>query len=147
MHVVRARGKATIVSLCKILNQFDKGYSVLHDADRKTIVGRRTGKERANPAWSANEKIAEITADGRTKGTIRVLASVPNFEEAFFGEEAEGNKPYSAIARMTANAEFFRIIKSLLDCLVDLANRIPNGANEWDALTDLEAAVAAFDGP
>jgi len=40
VHVVRARGKACLVSLCKILNQFDKGYGILHDADRKEIIDK-----------------------------------------------------------------------------------------------------------
>lgn len=52
VHVVRARGKATIVSLCKILNQFAAPYSVLHDSDRPTY--QKDGKDHANPAWAHN---------------------------------------------------------------------------------------------
>lgn len=41
VHIIRARGKATIVSLCKILNHFGSGYSVLHDSDFPlTVFGK-----------------------------------------------------------------------------------------------------------
>jgi putative ATP-dependent endonuclease of OLD family len=97
VHVVRARGKACVSSLCKILNQFGTGYSVLHDSDRETVTSKRTGKKRANPAWTENGKLLSVTEPGRTAGTIRLVASVPNLEEAFFGEAADGEKPYAAL--------------------------------------------------
>ncbi|MGG1618989.1 ATP-dependent nuclease, partial [Paenibacillus sp. NRS-1781] len=33
IHIIRARGKATIVTLMKVLNQFNSSYDVLHDVD------------------------------------------------------------------------------------------------------------------
>lgn len=42
VHIVRARGKAIIPSLCKILNQFACPYAILHDADsEKTKDGKK----------------------------------------------------------------------------------------------------------
>jgi len=140
IHVVRARGKACLVSLCKILNQFDKGYAVLHDSDRE-----KTTKGHANPAWSVNPKIMEVTADARAAGRVRVLASVPNFEGAFFGEEVTAEKPYSALARLKSNESAFLKIAELLDCLINSEKPVPIGAKMWTSLDELKAAVEAFD--
>ena len=144
IHIVRARGKACLVSLCKILNQFDKAYAILHDADREKICSKKTKKERTNPAWSENQKILNITEEGRNGGKVSLLASVPNFEEAFFGEEADGDKPYSALAHLKKDSNAFRIINELLDCLIDPTKPVPNGAKAWTSLADLKAAVEAF---
>jgi putative ATP-dependent endonuclease of OLD family len=75
IHVVRARGKATLVSLCKILNQFGAPYSVLHDSDRPTY--QKDGKDHANPAWPHNESIRIEMA--KASAATRLLASLPNF--------------------------------------------------------------------
>lgn len=144
VHVVRARGKACLVSLCKILNQFDKGYGILHDADRKEFTDKQKNK-RASSAWAENSKILSETEAGRKAGRIRLLASVPNFEEAFFGEAVSRDKPYSALARMKRDEEAFLRIDALLNCLVDPSKQVPKGAAEWSSIDALDAAVAAFD--
>jgi putative ATP-dependent endonuclease of OLD family len=145
VHIVRARGKACLVSLCKILNQFDKGYGILHDADRKFIFDKKTKNNRTNTAWAENSKILNETEAGRNTGRIRLLASIPNFEEAFFGEAAQRDKPYSALARLKAEENDFLKIATLLDCLVDSSQKVPEGAAEWTSVDELEAAVVAFD--
>lgn len=44
VHIIRARGKATIVPLMKILNQFGTTYGVLHDSDTPlTKSGKKNG--------------------------------------------------------------------------------------------------------
>lgn len=145
VHIVRARGKACLVSLCKILNQFDKGYGILHDADRKLIFDKKTKNNRTNTAWAENSKILNETDAGRNTGKIRLLASTPNFEEAFFGEAAQRDKPYSALARLKADESTFLRIATLLDCLLDSSQKVPEGAVEWNSIDELEAAVVAFD--
>ena len=143
---MRARGKACLVSLCKILNQFDKGYAILHDSDRKDVIDKKTKNRRANTAWTENSKILTETEAGRSTGKIRLLASVPDFEEAFFGEEAQRDKPYSALARLKADESAFLRIAALLDCLLGTSQEVPDGALGWNSIDELEAAVAAFDG-
>jgi len=144
-HIVRARGKACLVSLCKILNQFDKGYGILHDADRKFIFDKKTKNNRTNTAWAENSKVLSETEAGRNTGKIRLLASIPNFEEAFFGEAAQRDKPYSALARLKADESAFLRIATLLDCLLNSSQKVPEGAVEWNSIDELEAAVVAFD--
>jgi len=145
VHVVRARGKACLVSLCKILNQFDKGYGILHDSDRATVKDKSTGADRTNSAWSENQKILNETAVGRTAGRIRLLASVPDFEQAFFGKKVGRDKPYSALARLKAEDAAFRNIATLLDFLINADTTLPQGAIQWAAVGDLEKAVSEFD--
>ncbi|MBL8860738.1 MAG: AAA family ATPase [Planctomycetes bacterium] len=141
LHIVRARGKACVVSLAKILNQFDKGYAILHDSDTQFVVAKKTKKRRANSAWTENGKILAATADGRAKGRVRLLASVPNFERAFFEEEAKEEKPYTALLRMRADEAAFGRIVALLDALRDSSAPVPTGAVEWKTIEDLSALV------
>ena len=96
VHVVRARGKATIVSLCKILNQFGAPYSVLHDSDRPTYI--KDGKVHANSAWALNESI--LNEMSKASAATRVLASVPNFEGAYLCEEVKTDKPYNVLCNL-----------------------------------------------
>lgn len=47
VHIIRERGRATIVLLIKILNHFGTSYSVLHDSDNpRTKDGTRTNNVR-----------------------------------------------------------------------------------------------------
>lgn len=145
VHIVRARGKACLVSLCKVLNQFDKGYAVLHDSDRPMVINKRTNTTRKNAAWAVNESINRITETRRKVGQVRLLASVPNFEEAFFGEQGSTDKPFSALAHLKTDDKAYSLIKQVLDALLDTAKPVPNGTVEWGALSDLEASVTTFD--
>lgn len=145
VHIVRARGKACLVSLCKILNQFDKGYAVLHDSDRPVVINKKANTTRKNAAWVVNESISNITKDRRGHGQVRLLSSVPNFEEAFFGEAVSTDKPFSALAHLKKDDKAYGLIKQLLDALLDAAKPVPAGALEWSALNDLEVAVTTFE--
>ncbi|MBY0113637.1 MAG: AAA family ATPase [Phycisphaerales bacterium] len=145
IHIVRARSKACVSSLCKVLNQFDKGYAVLHDSDHEKIIGKKSKKERNNSAWTENGKILAATEEGRKAGKVRLVASVPNLEEGFFGEASDGEKPYSALIKLRKSDAAFEAIASLLDALIDPAKPVPTGAIEWSDLNSLAAAVKAFD--
>jgi putative ATP-dependent endonuclease of the OLD family len=137
VHVVRARGKATIVSLCKILNQFGAPYSVLHDSDRPTYV--KKGKESANPAWALNESI--LTEMEKSSAPTRRVASIPNFEGAYLGDEVKTDKPYNVLSSLKADSEVLTAVSNLLDALLDFTKPLPAGALEWKDATDLSAAL------
>lgn len=136
VHVVRARGKFPVASLCKILNQFGKRYAVLHDSDVP-----RTATGRANPAWTANSRILAATADGRAAGNVRLVASLPDFERAFFGAAADEEKPYEALRRVREDEAALGVVSSLLEALIDFEKPIPRGALSWSDLGELEAEV------
>lgn len=144
IHIVRARGKATIVSICKILNQFGSDYSVLHDSDSKEIVSKKTGKKMANPAWAINQSILDVVGAVPAGRSVRLLASVPNFEEAYFGEAVKDEKPYTALERLrTAAGEEFERVRDLLKALVDSKSEPPHGAVAWSTIGMLEKALGA----
>jgi len=137
VHIVRARGKATIVSLCKILNQFGAPYSVLHDSDRPTY--QKDGKEHANPAWAHNESIRiEIT---KASAPTRLVASVPNFEGAYLCEEVKTEKPYNVLCCLKEDSSIVRTIVQLLDSLIDFTKPVPPGAVQWTSIDGLKREV------
>ncbi len=135
VHIVRARGKSTIVSLMKILNQFGATYGILHDSDRPVRVDGVS----KNSAWVANERIqslAKIAPNG-----VRVVASVPNFEAAFFGAEVKEDKPYNALLQLTTNEAFVHTIRAVLHALIDDEAPTPRGAIRWNVISELTAAL------
>lgn len=135
IHIIRARGKATIISLMKILNHFGSSYAVLHDTDRKTVS--RDGKEITNPAWSLNTKILEEALKSEQK--VRLVASIPNFEGAYFDEELKRDKPYTALSKLSCKDDFRLRIEGLLKSLIDPSNPLPDNSIAWNRIEDLEA--------
>lgn len=79
----------------------------------------------------------------RDQGRVRLLASVPNFEEAFFGEAADGDKPFSALVRLKKDELAYGRIGALLDARVDSQVVVPDGAIAWTSIEQLKMAVAA----
>lgn len=139
VHIVRARGKACLVSLCKILNQFGKRYAVVHDSDKPQIKTKRGVQN--NPAWTANEKLLKITEDGRNAGRIRLVALVPNIEAAFLPGAPGTEKPYQAFLCLKEDGTALAQVTALLDSLLDFSVTLPKGAVEWSTIEDLEAAL------
>ena len=140
VHIIRARGKATIVSLIKVLNHFGSNYSVLHDSDIPRITTTK-GKEMANPAWGNNPNILEAI-NAKPAGTnTRLLASLPNFEEAYFGEGAENEKPYNALKTLETDVDIFNTVETLLKALIDYSQPIPANCAEWTTIEELETEL------
>lgn len=147
VHVVRARGKACIKSLCKVLDQFEKNYAVLHDADREMITVKKTGKQKTNGMWTENKSLLDAVDASRKAGRVRLVASIPNFEEAFFGRESDEEKPYAAWTSLRSDSKALATVAALLDGLIDSTRPLPNGAVEWTDMDAIAKAVAAFDAP
>lgn len=139
LHVVRARGKATIRSLCKVLNQFEKPYAVLHDSDSPEVI--KKGKVSVNPAWTTNQRIRDVIADEIQAGKVTLVASVPNFEEAYFGEEVKSDKPFSAWQKVKTDTTAYGKVAQLLHVLSGQSTELPAGALAWNTLDELKNAV------
>lgn len=133
VHILRARGKATIVSLVKILNHFGSSYSVLHDSDKPL-----TAAGKGNPAWGNNPNILDAVNSKPDGAETRLLASLPNFEEAYFGEEIKSEKPYNALKTISSNSNKFDTIEKLLIALIDHSAAIPENCAEWTNIEDLK---------
>ncbi|MGH8159562.1 MAG: ATP-dependent nuclease [Rhodanobacter sp.] len=143
VHIVRARGKYTIVALCKILNQFGSPYAVLHDADTQKVNGK-DGKPKANSAWAANKQILDEVGKA-PPGTVRLAASLHTFEVAMFGNTVSGEKPYSAWLKVKKDDAAKEKVAQLLDFLTGGAAACPDGIMAWTDEAMLAAGVAQYE--
>jgi putative ATP-dependent endonuclease of OLD family len=136
VHIIRARGKATIRSLVKILNHFGANYAVLHDSDGPIARDGRT-----NPAWTTNQLILDAVSQKPESVQVRLLASLPNFERAYFGTTSNTEKPYAALKALMDNENSFSKVKLLFDSLLDFSKPVPENCIEWGDLKELESAL------
>jgi putative ATP-dependent endonuclease of OLD family len=139
VHIIRARGKATIVSLIKVLNHFGSSYSVLHDSDTPVTASGTM----ANPAWGNNSNIL-AAIEAKPAGTqTRLLASLPNFEKAYFGEEIATEKPYNALRTIMVNQAKYETVEVLLQALINHSAAVPDNCTEWRSIDDLHEKLVA----
>lgn len=140
VHIIRARGKATIVSIVKILNHFGANYSVLHDSDKPTYLDSKQ-QEKNNPAWTNNQRILDAINGKPSSTKVRLVASLPNFEEAYFGVASADEKPYRALKKLTEDEDSRSTVKKLLDALVDFSKDIPLNCTEWQKIEELKEKI------
>lgn len=154
LNIIRARGKVTVASMMKILNHFQTRYFVLHDTDRQRTKSKN--KDRAasingmtvyrvtdirNPAWTNNEKILRQMSDNS-----RVVASVVNFEEAYFAEVVDSDKPENCINHLKSEPNAYNITKQLLDAVLELqGSQLPYGAVAWTSMEEIDQRVTDWD--
>lgn len=136
VYIIRARGKATIRSLIKILNHFGSNYAVLHDSDTPT---RADGG--INSAWTTNQLLLDAVNAKPSGVRVRLLASLPNFEGAYFGTAPNSEKPYAALKAVMDNDDNFNKVKNLLDALIDFSKPVPENCSEWTRLDDLKTLI------
>ncbi|MDT0159260.1 AAA family ATPase [Bacillus sp. AG4(2022)] len=132
VHIIRARGKATIISLVKILNHFGTSYSVLHDSDYPTL---RNGNR--NPAWTNNQNILNAVYEHDDPSKVRLVATMKNFEFAFLTNEVSEEKPYNALLQLSENQQMAENIRLLILALIDHSSPTPPGCLEWNNLEEL----------
>ncbi|MGT3196504.1 ATP-dependent nuclease [Yersinia enterocolitica] len=150
LNIIRARGKVTVASMMKVLNHFGKKYYVLHDTDVPTVKSKRKNKQLSidgavvydqftmvNPAWTNNHKISsQMTKQSR------VVASVINFEDAYFDETIGSDKPENCISHIKDEPVMYAKIKQLLDGILEVdAVELPEGAMTWSNISQLNDAV------
>ena len=136
IHIIKARGKITITSIIKILNQFSSKYSILHDSDLpKTKAGTN------NPAWTANQKILDAVQTKKTNTKVRLLASKINFENAFLQKTVTSDKPYNILVQLKSSDAVYQNIKTLLISLIDFSKSPPDEVVEWHSLDELKTKV------
>jgi len=133
VHIIRARGKAIIPSVIKILNQFTCDYAVLHDADVP-----ETTTDTKNPAWTINQNILDEINKNSTSTQIRLIACLTTFETAVFGESVTKDKPYNAITKLKENMNVKNIVKQLFDCLLNVNSEPPKNCIKWNNIDQLK---------
>lgn len=154
IHIIRARGKVTVSSMMKVLNHFKTNYYVLHDSDKPKTISKKKDKKRsnevetvykiteiANPAWSNNLKIYN-----EFSSNVKVFASIINFEEAYFSEVVNSDKPENCIKNLKTNTELYSTVKQLLDSILEIENvPLPPGAIQWKSIEELDSAVKSWE--
>ena len=141
--VIRARGKAILVPLVKVMTHFKIDFGIVHDADSPF-----NKKGHKNGMWTENGKIREAVRKARTAGlAARHRISVPDFERFLGGEEESKDKPlntYLVVARDDALAE--RVQTLMTDLLESLRHEpFPDNAlADGDYLAWLGGEVQAW---
>lgn len=133
VQIIRARGKGVIPSVARVLLQFSKNFSILHDTDTP-----KTAKGKGNPAWGMNKSIEEVLTFENAAGAVHLVACKTCFEVALFGEEALDEKPYAALERIRTDTVARKRVKTLLDGLLDSSKGLPSGCIRWTSIADLE---------
>lgn len=150
LNIIRARGKVTVASMMKVLNHFQNKYYVLHDSDTPTCQSRKLNKhlstpknkvydivKMTNPAWTNNNKIRNQMGEN-----CKVVASLINFEHAYFSEIINTNKPEHCIQKIKSAPEKYNLIKQLLDSILDFNEAcLPEGAVQWSDISELETLI------
>lgn len=132
VQIIRARGKGIIPSVARVLLQFSKSFSILHDSDTK-----ETASGKANPAWGMNKSIQDVLALENAKNAIHLVACCTCFEIAVFGEGAKDEKPYNALERIRKNPESKAMVRQLLDGLLDESKPLPDKCRRWNTVEEL----------
>lgn len=150
LNIIRARGKVTVASMMKVLNHFKNKYYVLHDTDSPKCPSRRLNKDSSttqnkvykiveinNPAWTNNLKIKEQMGENS-----KVVASLINFESAYFSENISSNKPENSVNKIKTDPDKYNLIKQLLDAILEFEDAtLPEGALEWKNISELEQSL------
>jgi putative ATP-dependent endonuclease of OLD family len=133
VHIIRARGKATIPSVIKILNQFTCDYAVLHDTDTPKISNGNN-----NPAWTINQSILDEVNKNNNSNEIRLIACKTDFESALLGGSESRDKPYNAIKKIKEDQNIKYNIKSLFDSLLSSGNESPTNCIKWNSIEQIK---------
>lgn len=134
VQIIRARGKGIIPSVAKVLLQFSKQFTILHDTDAP-----HTDKGKANPAWGMNKTIQSVFDLEGAQGKVRLVACKTCFETALFGKEEKDEKPYRAFVKIQNDPGAAAKVKELLDFLLDAEKPRPGNCIEWSKVEDLVA--------
>ncbi|WP_101810654.1 AAA family ATPase [Neisseria sicca] len=131
--IIRARGKATITILVKILSHFKIDFSVLHDIDSPKI----SSGGKANSAYSINKTISDTVTEARKAGlNVTYRCSCPNFEIHHQMDLPSKDKPFRSWKAVQEQENVRSSIESILKELISECNDIPSndGTNYEDTL-------------
>jgi predicted ATP-dependent endonuclease of OLD family len=150
--IIRARGKATVAILVRMLSHFKIDFSVLHDIDSpKTKDGKK-----ANPAYSINKNIADAISTARTQGVLVIYrCSCPNFEQHHKMSLPKKDKPFESWKAVRDNEIVRDSVLTLLQTLIGKSTdaELPpqDGTNyekqlkDWVASNTAEGKAYQFD--
>lgn len=119
--VIRARGKAILVPLIKVMTHFKINFGIVHDVDPPY---KSNGHH--NGMWTENGKIRAAVLKAREAGlTVRHRVSVPDFERFLGGEEESKDKPLNTYLTVAKNDAMALRVQTLMTDLQDSAQHEP----------------------
>jgi len=122
--IVRARGKAILPGLIRMLRHFRVPFSVIHDVDWPfTNDGAKK-----NGMWAINQTIFDEVQTCREAGVaVRHRVSIPDFERLLGGQELGKDKPLAAYLRTKDDDDISGSIRDLLTDLFEGKDAHPSG--------------------
>jgi putative ATP-dependent endonuclease of OLD family len=123
--IIRARGKAILVPLIKVMRHFKISFGLVHDCDPPY---KKDGTN--NGMWTENLKIRTAVIEAREAGIIvRHRVSFPDFERFLGGDEESKDKPLNAYTFIQNDEAASQKVQDLLLNLIDGADHdtFPNG--------------------
>lgn len=141
--VIRARGKAILVPLIRVMTHFKINFGIVHDTDSPF---NKNGHK--NGMWAENEKIRNAVVGARAAGLeARQRISVPDFERFLGGEEESKDKPLNTYLVVAKDDKLAQQVQDLMTDLLTSAQHepFPDGAlGEGDYLSWLNTVVQAW---
>jgi energy-coupling factor transporter ATP-binding protein EcfA2 len=141
--IIRARGKAILVPLIRVMTHFRIDFGVVHDTDSPFHSnGNRNGM------WTENEKIRNAILSSRLAGlAARHRVSIPDFERFLGGEEVSKNKPLHTYLTVANDDDLARRVQELMTDLLEAQQHEPfpdGGLGSADYLSWLNTTVQAW---
>lgn len=119
--VIRARGKAILTPLIKVMAHFKINFGIVHDCDPPF---KKNGDK--NGMWTENEKIRTAILKARDAGIIiRHRISIPDFERLLGGEEESKDKPLNTYLNISKDEALAGQIQYLLADLMSSTQHEP----------------------
>ncbi|MBN9000236.1 MAG: AAA family ATPase, partial [Rhizobiales bacterium] len=121
--IIRARGKAILPAIIRMLRHFNVGFSIIHDVDWPFD---KNGDK--NGMWTINESIAAEISECRAQGmVVNHRCSLPDFERFLGGKALGKDKPVSAFMRIASDEALGERVQNLFVDLCDGQDRNPFG--------------------
>ena len=125
VSVIRARGKAILVPLIKMLRHFKTDFGILHDIDWPFNLNGAS-----NGMWTVNERIRDQIVECRNAGMkVRHRWSTPDFERFMDGDELGKDKPFTAFDRVLGNEALSSRMVDLIKALYIGEEHDPSSLN------------------
>ncbi len=119
--IIRARGKAILVPLVKVMTHFKIDFGIVHDCDSPF---KKNGH--GNGMWTENEKIRTAILGARAAGiTARHRVSVPDFERFLGGEEESKDKPLNTYLNVSNDDALAERVQGQLTALLSSEQHEP----------------------
>lgn len=119
--VIRARGKAILTPLIKVMAHFKINFGIVHDCDPPF---KKNGDK--NGMWTENEKIRNAIVKARETGIVaRHRISIPDFERFLGGEEESKDKPLNTYLNISQDDALAGRVQGILADLMSSERHEP----------------------